>query len=66
VRDQVGGIDAGKEVVGGADRREAERAREVAGVFTSSNVLRTYFNPSAKARYFLKDIYKWAGLRFPG
>jgi hypothetical protein len=59
----MGGIDAGKEVVGGADRRQAERARQVAGVFTSSDVIRTYFNPSAK---FLNDIYKWAGLRFPG
>jgi hypothetical protein len=66
VRDQMGGIDAGKEVVGGADRRQPERPREVAGVFTSSNVIRTYFNPSAKARYFLNDIYKWTGLRFPG
>jgi hypothetical protein len=43
-----------------------QRAREVAGVFTSSNVIRTYFNPSAKARYFLNDIYRWIGLRFPG
>lgn len=34
------------------------------GVITPNNIIRTYFNPTGGAKYFLNDIYKWTGLSF--
>ena len=40
------------------------RSEDEFSVITPNNIIRTYFNPTAGASYFLNDVYKWTGLTF--